>query len=372
MQATPTTWRLLIGAGWMGGSFTALCGGEPMPADLAADLLRRSTSLWNLYGPTETTIWSTCHQVREVDDLILVGRPIANTTTYIVDKYDQPTPVGVAGELLIGGLGVTKGYYGRPNLTEKSFIPDSFSGIPGQKIYRTGDMAQYLSDGTIKLHGRIDQQVKLRGYRIELGEIEAVLLSCEEIEQAAVIVKEFAEGDQRLVAYFTGKEGFADPDKLRKVLRGKLPQYMLPSFFEQLEKMPLTANGKIDRGRLPFPVLSDSTRVGDYVQAATKVEEVIGAIWSEVLQVERVGVEDNFFDLGGNSLLVVQVLAKVEKELQFKVPTIKFFQYPTISTFARYLTQQNESTLDTSIEKKASLQKQALLRQKRMSKRRNG
>lgn len=363
MQATPTTWHLLIAAGWQGGEFKALCGGEPMPADLAKDLMQRAASVWNLYGPTETTIWSTCHEIKEEDETILVGKPINNTQTYIVDKYDQPTPIGVAGELLIGGVGVTKGYHERPNLTAKCFVPDIFSGDSKQLLYRTGDMATCLADGNIKVHGRIDQQIKLRGYRIELGEIEAVLLACDEIEQAAVMAREFGPGDQRLVAYYTEKQDGLDPEQYRKILQEKLPKYMVPSFFERLAEMPLTANGKIARGTLPTPVKSESER--SYEQAESKMEQLLCEIWSDVLQVKRVGVNENFFDIGGNSLLSLQVVGQVEKKLQIKVPTIKFFQYPTVSSFALFLSEKEDNGPNELVEKQAILRRRALLKRKK-------
>lgn len=365
MQATPTTWRLLIAAGWQGGAFKALCGGEPMPADLAKDLVQRAATVWNLYGPTETTIWSTCHQIHEGDETILVGRPIDNTQTYIVDKYDQPTPVGVAGELLIGGVGVTKGYHERPNLTAKCFVPDAFAGDAKQPLYRTGDMATFLSDGKIKLHGRIDQQIKLRGYRIELGEIEAVFLACEEIEQAAVMAREFGPGDQRLVAYYTEKGDQLNPEQYRKILQDKLPRYMVPSFFERLVEMPLTANGKIARGSLPTPAKREIGGERSNEQAESKMEEMLCEIWSDVLQVKRVGVNENFFDIGGNSLLSLQVLGQVEKKLQIKVPTIKFFQYPSVKSFALFLSEKEEARPDESIEKKAKIRRQVLLKHRK-------
>jgi amino acid adenylation domain-containing protein len=361
MQATPTTWHLLIAAGWdKKDNFKALCGGEPMPSDLAGELLQRASSVWNLYGPTETTVWSTCHRINRHDSTVLVGRPIANTQTYIVDQYGQTTPIGVAGELLIGGEGVTKGYLHRPNLTTEKFTPDTFTNVPGQKLYHTGDIATYLADGTIKLYGRIDQQIKLRGYRIELGEIESALLSCHGIAQAAVIVKNFGQGDQRLVAYFTTDGIDSSPVDCRAALQAKLPRYMVPSFFEQLEQMPLTANGKIDRAKLPTPAQQQQDIRQIHLEAANNTEKILIAIWLDVLEIQRVGVHDNFFDLGGNSLLSLQVLVEIEKNLHIKVPTVKFFQYPTVLSLANYLTESNDYKTVAVVEKQAKLQRKAL------------
>ena len=368
MQATPITWYLLIAAGWeKKNNFKALCGGEPMPVDLANGLLSRSSSVWNLYGPTETTIWSTCYQLKENDKAVYIGRPIANTQIYIVDQYGQPTPIGVAGELLIGGTGVTKGYLGRPNLTAEKFTPDYFADGTKGKLYHTGDMATYMPDGRIKLYGRVDQQVKLRGYRIELGEIEVVLQSCSDVAQVAVIVKDFGGGDQRLVAYYTRQEQARSVADYKAVLQSTLPHYMIPSFFVHLERMPLTVNGKIDRALLPAPAQTSSVVGQNYVPATNRIEEDLCAIWIEVLRLERVGVDDNFFDLGGNSLLCLQVLVGIEKRFQVKVPTVKFFQYPTILSFANFLAQGN------SVNENDVLQKQAILRRKVLAarKRRN-
>ncbi len=368
MQATPTTWHLLIAGGWKRTeNFKALCGGEPMPADLAGELLQRASSVWNLYGPTETTVWSTCHRVSEDDSTVLVGRPIANTQTYIVDKYGQPTPIGVAGELLIGGAGVTKGYLARPNLTAEKFTPDTFSSILGQKLYHTGDMATYLPDGRIKLHGRVDQQIKLRGYRIELGEIEAALLACPGVGQAAILVKEVGVGDQRLVAYFTSGENGIPSVNHRTILQSKLPRYMLPSFFVHLEHMPLTANGKIDRAALALPeqVLAEGVRAP--AQAGSKTETLLCSIWNDVLKAGTVGVHDNFFDLGGNSLLCLQVLTAIEKKMAVKIPTVKFFQYPTVSSFANYLLEGNDGKKEVAVANQAALRRKALLVQQRRS-----
>ena len=254
MQATPATWRLLLESGWQGNKqLKILCGGEALPRELANQLIEKSASLWNMYGPTETTIWSTVHQVSSTEGPVLVGRPIANTRIYILDRYMQPTPIGVPGELCIGGTGVARGYLNRSELTEEKFIADPFSQEPGARIYRTGDRARYLADGNIELLGRIDHQVKVRGFRIELGEIEAVLREHPALRDAVVLAREDVPGDKRLVGYVVAADTPPTTGELRSFLQQKLPDYMVPGVFVFLEALPLTPNGKVDRRALPAP-----------------------------------------------------------------------------------------------------------------------
>ena len=255
MQATPATWRLLLQAGWEGErSLRIFCGGEALPRDLVGPLLDRCKEFWNLYGPTETTIWSTVYQVKSKEDPILIGHPIANTQIYILDKSLQPVPTGVAGELHIGGDGLAGGYWNRPELTAEKFIADPFGEDPKARIYKTGDLARYRPDGSIECLGRIDNQVKVRGFRIELGEIEATLAKLDEVNQCAVAVREDRPGDQRLVAYYVAKrDGEVSISDWRKYLHTQLPEYMVPQHFVRLESMPLTPNGKVDRKALPKP-----------------------------------------------------------------------------------------------------------------------
>ncbi|MCL4185297.1 MAG: amino acid adenylation domain-containing protein, partial [Burkholderiaceae bacterium] len=253
LQATPATWRMLIDAGWTGNRrLTALIGGEPLPPELVQPLLERTKALWNLYGPTETTIWSSVKQVTGASGPITVGRPIANTTFYIVDKALQPVPLGVAGELLIGGDGLARGYRGRPELTAEKFIAHPFSDEPGARLYRTGDLARYQADGEVVHLGRLDHQVKIRGFRIELGEIEAALTRCAEIAQSVVMAREDAAGSAALVAYVVPAAGqSASATQLRQALRETLPDYMVPQHFVVLSALPLLPNGKLDRKALP-------------------------------------------------------------------------------------------------------------------------
>ncbi len=297
LQATPSTWRMLVESGWMGKSDLRIwCGGEALSPELADGLLTRGRELWNLYGPTETTIWSAAHRVASGENPILIGRPIANTRMYILDAQGQPAPIGVAGELYIAGDGIARGYWKRPDLTAARFVPEPFSTRGNGRMYRTGDLARYLRDGKIQLLGRIDQQIKLRGHRIELGEIEAVLERHPEVQQAVVAL--YGEGsEQQLVAYVKQAEQTVAND-LRMWLQERIPDYMTPAMFVSLRELPLTPNGKIDRKRLPVPEAAVRERMAATVAPRNRIEQTIADIWSEVLRVDQVGIHDNFFDLG--------------------------------------------------------------------------
>ena len=341
MQATPATWRLLLEAGWQNShQLKILCGGEALSQKLANQLLARSTSLWNLYGPTETTIWSLISQVESQFGLISIGYSIANTEVYILDRHLQPVPIGVPGELHIGGAGLARGYLNRPELTQDKFIPNPFSHKEGARLYKTGDLARYLSDRSIEYLGRIDFLVKIRGFRIELGEIEAVLSQDPGVLQTVVIAREDVPGDQRLVAYVVPNQELAPTTTdLRRVLKEKLPDYMVPSAFVMLSALPLTPNGKVDRRALPAPQgLREMS--ANYEMPQTEAEVLIAAIWQEILQVERVGINDNFFDLGGHSLLMVQTHNKLQKIFSH-LSMIEMFQYPTVHSLAKCLTQNS-------------------------------
>lgn len=364
MQATPTTWHILMAAGWEGSSaFKVLCGGEPLPREMALKLTQRSASVWNLYGPTETTIWSTCCKISDTDRQILIGRPIANTQIYIVNQSEQPNPVGVAGEMLIGGTGVTCGYLNRPDLTREKFIPNTFTADATQKLYRTGDMACFLQNGSIKILGRLDNQVKLRGFRIELGEIETILEAHPAIQQAAAIVREDEPGDKRLVAYVTlvAEHEFAKI-KFRPYLRAKLPEYMIPSIFVEIQTMPLTLNGKIDRRALPRPEQKRPSLEQEFTPPKNETEIILSRLWSQILKIDTVGTQDNFFDAGGDSLLSVQLVALIEKEINIDIPIVKFFQYPTIHAFGEYIDSKrhHQQPSDAKSQSRAQLQKKAL------------
>jgi len=341
MQATPVTWRLLLEAGWKGGKdFKALVGGETLPKDLADQLIARGVELWNMYGPTETTVWSTCTRITDTSNGISIGKPIANTTVYILDAKNNHCPIGIPGELCIGGDGVTLGYWNRPELTAERFIPDPFSLTPGATLYRTGDRARWRNDGMLEHLGRLDDQVKLRGFRIELGEIEALLSQHPQVKESVVTVWEDAAGEKRLVAYLVTKHPDTrsiDHDQLRKLLRSKLPEYMIPAAFVNLENIPRTPNGKIDRKALAKPTAEANLTAAAPVSAGTPLEEAIAAIWKEVLGVASVGWDTNFFDLGGHSLLVARVHTKLRNLLNQDVSIVELYQHPTISKLATHL-----------------------------------
>ena len=318
MQATPATWRLLIEAGWPGNEgLKILCGGEALPRELADQLLERGGSLWNLYGPTETAIWSTIHRVESREGPVPIGRPIANTQVYVLDAQQQPVPVGVPGELYIGGAGVARGYLNRPEQTAERFVVNPFTNAPAANLYRTGDWVRYQPDGNLNYLWRIDNQVKIRGFRIELAEIETALESHPPVAEAVAAVREYGPGDVRLIAYFVPAPGHNEPTgtELRTLLRAKLPQYMVPSVYVALEALPLTPNGKIDRKALPEPDLFHVHRSADSEPPSTETEIALAEIWKAALGIEGVGANDNFFDLGGHSLLSMQVIFRVEEKL---------------------------------------------------------
>ena len=314
MQATPATWRLLLEAGWRGGPrWTALCGGEALPVDLAEALLPRVGALWNMYGPTETTVWSTCVQVRPGQGDILIGTPIANTRVHIVDEAGVPVPIGVPGEIAIAGAGVTRGYHARPELTAEKFVADP--DAPGTTMYRTGDLGRWRPDGMLQHLGRLDHQVKLRGYRIETGEIEAVLARHADVAQAVVVLAERAGGPV-LAAYVKPRDGATlDPEALRAHVRATLPEYMLPGAWVALEAVPMTPNGKVDRKALP-PLAQAGGPAGAGPRTArapaTPAERLLTDLWRELLGIEGIGVDDQFLDLGGHSLLIMRAVALLQ------------------------------------------------------------
>ncbi|MFH0340608.1 MAG: amino acid adenylation domain-containing protein, partial [Chromatiales bacterium] len=338
MQATPATWRLLLEAGWQGsGKLRVLCGGEALPRELADQLLARCASVSNLYGPTETTIWSSAERVR-ANQPISIGCPLANTEMYILDSALNPAPIGVPGELHIAGAGLARGYLNRPELTAEKFISHPFSDDPNERLYRSGDLARYRADGGIEFLGRIDSQVKLRGFRIELGEIEACLRQHSKLREAAVLAREDHGGERRLAAYFVPNDASApaSAEELRSFLKDLLPDYMVPSAFVALDQMPLTPNGKLDRKALPVPdrLRSDSAPVAP----RTPLEQQLAAIFASVLKIDRVGIRDNFFDLGGHSFLVLRVLAEIEKACGRRLSVATLFQAPTVEEIGRILT----------------------------------
>jgi amino acid adenylation domain-containing protein len=318
IQGTPSMWRLLIASGWSSSTgMKALCGGEPLPTDLMKDLFYRVKELWNMYGPTETTAWTTCHLVTNPQDTVLIGRPIQNTTAYILDEFMRPVPVGVHGELYIGGVGLAIGYHNLPMLTEERFLNNPFST---GRLYRTGDLVKYFDDGTIECLGRIDTQVKIRGFRIELGEVEHICSTHSGIQQCVAVSKEYSPGDHRLLLYFIPySPGSITASELRKHLRSFLPEYMLPQYFIEMEKLPLTPAGKIDRKGLQLPVEIHAPVHCRNKEPETPSELYLARIWSDALGVKTIYVNDTFFNLGGHSLLSVQVISRIKAEKRIEI-----------------------------------------------------
>lgn len=310
MQATPATWRMLVEAGWQGGAdFKVLVGGEALADDLSEQLLARSGETWNLYGPTETTVWSTCWRVGR-DRAISIGRPIANTRIHVLDAHMRPCPLDVAGEIYIGGAGLSLGYHDRPELTAQRFVEDPFDGRPDARLYRTGDRGRWCADGLLEHLGRLDFQVKLRGHRIEPGEIEARLLAHPQVAHAVVAVRKDFSGDPRLVAYVVPAADAPDANALRTHLRAALPEYMVPGHIQFLPSLPLAPNGKLDRAALPAPdAASTSSR---FEPPSGAIELAIAEIWKELIGAVQVGRHDNFFELGGHSLLAMRAVARIE------------------------------------------------------------
>jgi amino acid adenylation domain-containing protein len=331
MQATPITWKLLLEAGWNGTpQLKALCGGEAFPRELANELLKRAVSVWNMYGPTETTIWSSTLRVTAGEGPVPIGPPIDNTQFYVLDTQNELAPIGVPGELHIGGDGLARGYFQRPELTTEKFIRNAFSSAPDSRLYKTGDLVRRNGDGSIEFLGRLDHQVKLRGFRIELGEIETVLARYPGVREAIVIVREDVPGDRRLVAYLTSDQQALTVVAVREFLTGKLPNYMLPSAVVRMDSMPLTPNGKIDRKALPAPDSGRTTRKREFVAPSSDQEKTLASIWAEVLHLEQVGVNDNLFELGADSLHIFQIAARAGKA-GIKIAPAQFLKHRTIT-----------------------------------------
>ncbi|MBR8829322.1 MAG: amino acid adenylation domain-containing protein [Gomphosphaeria aponina SAG 52.96 = DSM 107014] len=316
---------------------TVNLAGEPLSQKLIDQLYQKETiqEVFNLYGPTEATIYSTFTLCKHSPS---IGRPISNTQIYILDSHLKPVPIGVPGELYIGGAGLARGYFNRPELTSEKFIPNPFDNSTNSRLYKTGDLARYLSDGNIEFLGRIDNQVKIRGFRIELGEIEAVLNQHPNIQQTVVIAREDLNGDKNITAYLVPQQNQTlTLDEIRNVLKQKLPNYMIPSAFVFLEKMPLTPNGKIDRRALPAPDKSQRHIEPGYIEPRNQTEEILANIWSEILGIEKIGINDNFFELGGHSLLATQIISRAREILNREIPLRQLFEAPTLKEFSQII-----------------------------------
>ncbi|WP_164003012.1 non-ribosomal peptide synthetase, partial [Pyxidicoccus caerfyrddinensis] len=312
-----------------------MTGGDvvsPAHVRRAGDELRLHVTAF--YGPTETTVFATSYPVGEqVERTVPIGRPIAGTRLYVLDAYGQPVPVGVTGELFIGGDGVARGYVGQPALTAERFIPDAFGSEPGARLYRTGDLVRWRGDGVLDFVGRADTQVKLRGFRIELAEVEAALLAFPDVAQAVALVREDVPGDKRLVGYVAAPESL-DASALRAALKQRLPEYMVPSALVRLDTLPLTANAKVDRKALPAPDAALISKAESFVAPRNPTEEQLAALWAQVLRVQRIGVHDNFFELGGHSLLATQVISRIRSQLRVELPLRALFEASTVAALA--------------------------------------
>jgi len=321
-----------------------ICAGEFCSQDIIKRWWSSNRRFFNAYGPTEATVWSTVGEINTLDEKPSIGRPIANTQIYILDKYLQPVPIGIPGELYIGGDGVAEGYLNRPQLTAEKFIPNFFSENKGTRLYKSGDLACYREDGNIEFLGRIDNQVKIRGFRIELSEIETVLSQHQSVEKAVLIAKENVSGDRYLVAYIIPTKQPATTSKLREFLKEKLPEYMIPAAFVVLDSLPLTPNGKLDRLALTALDTATSRSIDKiFIAPRTPTELTLAKIWAEVLNIERVGIYDNFFDLGGNSLLTVRLIEQIHKQFERDLPLSTIFLNPTIESLANSLCQETDS-----------------------------
>lgn len=333
-------------------------GGDKASSEKFAAWQRKTSSnvSWiNTYGPTETTVIATAIELKNENDgwdstvELPIGRPIENTTIYILDSHMQPVPVGIPGELYIGGLCLARGYLDRPDLTAEKFVPDPFSDSPGSRLYKTGDLVRYLADGNIEFIGRVDFQVKIRGFRVELGEIETALLQHPSLRDTIVIAREEAPGDKRLVAYCVPEENIEiESADLRSHIAELLPEYMVPAAFMMLDSLPMTPNGKVDRRALPGPDYGRPELEAQYVAPRTPAEELIADLWSQVLNVEKVGAYDSFFDLGGHSLLATQLISRLRDVFQVELPLRTIFETPTVATLAQHIERAKLS--DTGVQ----------------------
>lgn len=352
------------------GKWTSLrvmtCGGEALKPHLVQAFYQSlpAAKLWNAYGPTETTIQSTYTICAKEDTLITIGSPVANTYVYVLDRWLNPLPVGVAGELCIGGAGLARGYLKRPELTAERFSADPFSSQPGSRMYRTGDLVRWTVNGNLEFLGRTDDQVKVRGFRIELGEIESALHQCPEVEQAVVVAREDDSGEKRLAAYIVSRERTLDLDKLRSYLKAGLPDYMMPSYFTFLDRLPLTPVGKVDRLALPKPEVVSRNL---FVAPRTDLEQSLARVWQEALAVPRVGLDDNFFDLGGHSLLIARIHFILREKLKREIAIVDFFTYPTVRSLAQRLEETEEKPIDISDSQERAARQRANMRRRRQS-----
>ena len=328
---------------------TIIVAGEACWAELVERWAVNGRLFCNAYGPTENTVCISIAECRPEGRKPTIGRPLANVQVYVLDENMRPAPLGVPGEIYSGGEGLARAYLNRPDLTATRFVPNPYSSVPGARLYRTGDRGRYLPDGQLEFLGRVDQQVKLRGFRIELGEIEAVLCRHDAVRDAIVVAREEINREKRLVAYVVGEALTTEsPSQLRNYLQERLPDYMVPSAWVTLDALPLTANGKVDRKALPAPDSQRPELSSAYIAPRSAIEGDIAAVWQEVLGIENVGVNDNFFDLGGHSLQAVQVHGKLRAKFGKNLLLVELFKFPTIAAMAKRIS--NDYTEESSAE----------------------
>ncbi|MBN3889028.1 MAG: non-ribosomal peptide synthetase [Nostoc sp. JL31] len=348
-----------------------LAGGDVLSVPHVQKFLQtvENCQLINGYGPTENTTFTCCHPIKaplQPHVSIPIGRPIANTQVYILDQNLQSVSIGEAGELYIGGDGLARGYLNRPELTTEKFITHSFDNNLATRLYKTGDLARYLPDGNIEFLGRIDNQVKIRGFRIELGEIEREIAQHPDVREIVVLARQDEVGEKQLTAYIVPhyNSGYTH-NKLRGFLQQRLPNYMVPSAFVMLESLPLTANGKVDRHKLPVPSRERPQLEQAYIAPQSDLERLLVGILSELLKIDRVGIDDNFFDLGATSISILQVAARIKQELGIELPAVKLFQYSTIGSLANYLdSNQNSQPSSDKLQNRAQRQQAARARRR--------
>jgi acyl-coenzyme A synthetase/AMP-(fatty) acid ligase len=341
----PSHWSVLLERPELASLRVVAVAGEACPAELVERHYAQypRARFWNEYGPTENSIWSTAQPLPPGrPEVVPIGRPRPGVRLHILDDRGRPVPLGVAGELHIGGTSLARGYLRRPGLTAQAFVPDPFGGEPGGRLYRTGDLVRQQQDGAVQFLGRIDHQVKVRGFRIELGEIEAALEKLPEVREAVVVAREDVPGEKRLVGYVVSdRQPAVAPAELRDALLRTLPEYMVPWAFMLLGELPRTANGKVDRKALPAPQAASAGE--EYVAPRTDLERTIAEAWREVLQLPRVGVHDNFFELGGSSLLIIKLHSRLTQVLGRELSVMDLFRHPSIDALARHLAQDQPS-----------------------------
>jgi len=368
----PPSMLAILPAEKLPGLQTVISAGESLPLDVVAKWAE-NRKFYNGYGPTETTVGPTIYQVEKLPDgaiSIPIGRPLDNIKAYILDKNFQPVPIGASGELYLGGVCLARGYHDRPGLTAQKFIPNPFGSEPGQRLYRTGDLACFRNDGNIEFLGRVDFQVKIRGFRIELEEVESGLKKHPAVESAVVVAKKDKSDENQLVAYIVhDHQPVPETDELRNFLKSNLPDYMVPSFFVPIEQLPLTRSGKIDRKALPEPQELQLVSEATFVKPRTETETLLATIWQDVLKLEKVGIHDSFFDLGGHSLSMAKVHSKLCEHTQRDISIIELFKYPTIHSLSHFLQQdQDKKPMFEEKQQRASRQREALEAQRQRMK----